>query len=274
MTSGTKHVLTGAALVALGCGSACEASSQNQGGGCRYQGWQGQCALTDLRKIREIERFPQSYVVVQATYEPRGAPGEFVPPPFRKEMFAGAAYERQLMDYMASYRVVQCSVLEPGADPCAPKMNADVPEFLPPRAEAASGPTGCAKLEKMESSAMSTAPITLPGPFQFETGTAEISADSRQIADQAASRILADPLIECVAIKGKTAPGEDFALANERSQAVKRLLESHGIDRSRLIVFEATAPTYTAAPNTDQPVASEQRRVFLTVVLYKGGTGH
>jgi outer membrane protein OmpA-like peptidoglycan-associated protein len=225
-----------------------------------------------LRTTRVIERFPQSYVVVQSTYEPRGQPGEYVPPPFRKEMFAGAVYERQLTDYLAGFRTVQCEVLEPGPDPCAPKMNADVPEFLPPRNEAANGPVGCAKLEKMESSSMSTAGVTLPGPFQFEMGTAEISSDSRVIGDQAATRILADPLIECVAIKGKTAPGEDFALANERSQAVKRLLESHGIDRSRLIVFEATAPTYTATG--DQPVPAEQRRVFLTVVLYKTGASH
>lgn len=216
-----------------------------------------------------IERPPQSFIVVQATYEPRGNPGEFVPPPFRKESFAAAAYERQLTEHLATYRTVQCSVLEPGSDPCAPKMTANVPDFLPPVAEAASGPQGCAKIEHTDSASLASAPITLPGPFQFEAGTAEISSDARQIADQAAAKILADPRIECVAIKGKTAAGEDFALANERSQAVKRLLESHGIGHARLTVFEATAPTYTAAPAEDQPVASEQRRVWLTVVLYK-----
>ena len=120
---------------------------------------------------------------------------------------------------------------------------------------------------------MATSPVALPGPFQFDPGTAEISAESRQFAAQAAAMIQADSKIECVAIKGKTAPGEDFALANERSQAVKRLLQGSGIDHNRLTVFEASAPTYTAAPTSDQPVASEQRRVFLTVVIYKTGTG-
>lgn len=220
-----------------------------------------------------IQRPPQTFVVVEGTYEPRGAPGEYVPPPFKREAFAAAGYERLLTDHLASYQTVQCSVLEPGNDPCAPKMSANVPEFLPPRADSAGGPQGCAKLERMESSAITNSPVVLPGPFQFETGTAEVSAESRQIADQAAAKILADPKIECVAIKGKTAPGEDFALANERSQTVKRLLLSHGIDHTRLTVFEATAPSFTAGPTEDQPVASDQRRVFLTVVLYKSGTG-
>lgn len=241
--------------------------------GCRYQGWAGQCVLTDIRTTRMIQRPPQTFVVVEGTYEPRGAPGEFVPPPFKKEAFAAAAYERLLQEHLASYRTVQCAVYEPGNDPCAPRMTANVPEFLPPRVGAAAGPQGCAKLERMESSAMSSSPVPLPGPFQFEAGTAEISAEARQLAEQAAAKILADPKIECVAIKGKTAPGEDFALANERAQAVKRILQGRGIDHTRLTVFEATAPTYTAAPTEDQPVASEQRRAFLTVVIYNTGTG-
>ena len=118
---------------------------------------------------------------------------------------------------------------------------------------------------------MSTAPYTLPGPFQFETGSADLSPEARQIAAQASQRILADPRIECVAIKGKTAPGEDFALANERSQAIKRILMSGGIDRTRLTVFEATAPTFSAAPTEEHPVPNEQRRVHLTIVIYKTG---
>ena len=270
MTRGTKLVGMWAIFFGMSCDPA---TTTPNTAGCRYQAWTGQCALTDIRTTRMIQRPPQTFVVVEATYEPRGGPGEFVPPPFKKEAFAGAAYERLLTEHLATYRTVQCSVFEPGNDPCAPKMTANVPEFLPPRAEAAAGPKGCAKLERMESSAMATSPVALAGPFQFEPGTAEVSAESRQLAAQAAAQILADPKIECVAIKGKTAPGEDFALANERSQAVKRLLQGSGIESTRITVFEATAPTYTAAPTSDQPVASEQRRVFLTVVLYKTGTG-
>jgi outer membrane protein OmpA-like peptidoglycan-associated protein len=265
----------GLVAIVFGLGLSCDpATTTPSTAGCRYHGWTGQCVLTDIRTTRMIQRPPQTFVVVEGTYEPRGGPGEFVPPPFKKESFAAAAYERLLTEHLATYRTVQCSVYEPGADPCAPRMTANVPEFLPPRPESASaGPQGCAKLERMESSAMATAPVALPGPFQFDAGTAEITAESRTLAAQAAGIILADPKIECVAIKGKTAPGEDFALANERSQAVKRLLQGSGIANTRLTVFEATAPTYTAAPTSDQPVASEQRRVFLTVVLYKTGTG-
>ena len=45
--------------------------------------------------------------------------------------------------------------------------------------------------------------------------------------------------------------------------------EARGIDKTRVIVFEATAPTYTASPD-DQPVLSEHRRVHLAVVVYGG----
>src|ERR1041385_2686698 len=162
-------------------GSACDpATDTPQASGCKYQQWQGQCVLTNLRTTRTIERPPQTYVVVEETYEPRAGPGEFVPPPFKKEAFAAAAYERLLTDHLATYRTVQCSVLEPGSDPCAPKMAANVPEFLPPPTGAAAGPQGCAKIERTSSTSLSAVPVPLPGPFQFEVGAADLSPESRQ----------------------------------------------------------------------------------------------
>jgi hypothetical protein len=90
------------------------------------------------------------------------------------------------------------------------------------------------------------------------------------MADEASRAILQNPRIECVAIRGMSAPGEPFSLANDRAQAVRHLLETRGVEHGRVTVFEATAPSYTAAPE-DQPVLSEHRRVHLSVVVYGEG---
>lgn len=247
------------------------ACAQSSSEGCHYQGWQGQCKLTDVRTTRTIERFPKSYVVVEAAYDPQMAEGRFSPPTFRKDVLAPAEDEQDATDYLRKYPTVPCSVLEPEGDPCAPKMIADIPEYVPPAvAPVAAGPVGCAKIESQDSSQIAPAPITLPGPFQFDENSANASDDVRNIVNQAASLVKADPKIECVAIRAKTSPGESFSLANERAQLIKNLMQSAGIDHTRLIVFEATAPSFTAAPE-DQPPPQESRRVYITVVVYDKG---
>jgi outer membrane protein OmpA-like peptidoglycan-associated protein len=128
---------------------------------------------------------------------------------------------------------------------------------------------GCAKIERAGDAPTVPSPVTLPGPFQFDANSSGENPDIDQLADKAAQLIIKNPHIECVAIKGQSAPGEPFTLANERAQTIRHLLEVRGIDRTRVIVFEATAPTYTAAPD-DQPVLAEHRRVHLAVVVYSG----
>ena len=240
------------------------------GGGCHYESWKGTCALRGVRTERIIERFPQSFVVVEATYEPVSVGGEFTPPPFNRRVLAPAFDEGDVTAFLRNQSQVACSVANPVGDPCAPKMEAAVAEYHPPSTPVApTGPVGCAKIER-SSEAMSTpAPVKLPGPFQFDADSAQETDAIRQLAEQAARAIKQDPKIECVAIKGQSAPGEPFTLANERSQAVRRLLEARGIDKTRVTVFEATAPTYTASPD-DQPVLAEHRRVHLSVVVYAG----
>jgi outer membrane protein OmpA-like peptidoglycan-associated protein len=239
-------------------------------GGCHYESWQGRCKLQGVRTARIVERFPKSYVVVESTYEPVTSNGLFAPPPFRKETLAPAEFELDLTDHLRKFSEVDCSVQSPIGDPCSPKMQAAVPAFAPGAVAAAAGPVGCGKIEHSGGTAPVPSTVSLPGPFQFEASSAEVTPEARHLADEVVRTILQNPRIECVAIRGQSAPGEPFSLSNDRAQAVRRVLESRGIDHSRVTIFESSAPTYTASPD-DQPVLAEHRRVHLSVVVYGGG---
>jgi outer membrane protein OmpA-like peptidoglycan-associated protein len=241
----------------------------SSGGGCHYESWQGRCKLQGVRTSRIVERFPKSYVVIESTYEPTSSSGVFAPPPFRKETLTPAEFELDLTNHLKQFAEVDCAVDSPVGDPCAPKMHAAVPEFVPAATTAATGPVGCGKIEHSGGTVEVPSTVSLPGPFQFGDGTAEATPEVRALADEAARAILQNSRIECVAIKGQSAPGEPFSLANDRAQAVRRLLESRGVDHTKVTIFESSAPTYTASPD-DQPVLAEHRRVHLAVVVYGG----
>jgi outer membrane protein OmpA-like peptidoglycan-associated protein len=246
------------------CGGAQRGAAQ----GCNYGTWQGQCRLVSVRTARTIERFPRSFVVLEASYEPQMTEGVLSPPGFKREFTTPAGSEGELENHLKQNGLVQCQIQPPATDSCAPPMLASIPTFIPHGAAGGpSGPIGCAKIERSGNAPIPSTAV-LPGPFQFEQMATTSTPEIEQMADQAAAKIKADPKIECVAIKGKNAPGEPFMLANDRAQLVKRLLEQRGIDKTRVTVFEATAPAYTANPNEEQPVAHEQRRVYLSVVVY------
>jgi hypothetical protein len=251
----------GGMLAATGCDGGSNSS------GCRFDSWQGECTLSSVRTVKVVERFPQTFVVVEALYEPKLQGNVFPPPPFRKQIMAPAEFEHELTSHLQQYPTVHCVVQEPVGDPCAPTMAAAVPEFVPPQQHVAAVAEGCAKIEKSGGSNLPTTPVPLPGPFEFDQGSASENAQILSIVDDAVSAIKKDPRIQCVAIKGMSAPGEPFTLANDRSQLIRRLLEARGIDHTKVTVFEGTAPTYTASPD-DQPVLSEHRRVHLSVVVY------
>jgi outer membrane protein OmpA-like peptidoglycan-associated protein len=184
-----------------------------------------------------------------------------------------AEYEQDLTAHLQQYPSVHCVVQSSTGDPCAPTMSAAVPEFVPPTTRVATNVAqGCAKIEASGGSTLPATPVPLPGPFQFDEASAAETPQVIELADEAAAAIKKDPRIECVAIKGMSAPGESFSLANERAQAVRKLLEARGIDHSRVTVFEGTAPTYTAGPG-DQPIPAEHRRVHLAVVVYSSAAG-
>lgn len=255
-------------FAALAVVTACGGAQHGAGGGCNYGTWQGKCRLVSLRTARTIERFPRSFIVLEAAYEPQMTEGVLSPPGFKREFTVAAGNEGDLEAHLRRYETVDCQIPPPATDSCSPPMAANIPTFLPRAAGSApTGPAGCAKIERSGNAPIPSNAV-LPGPFQFEEMGATATPQLEQMADEAARRILSDPKIECVAIKGKNAPGEPFMLANDRAQLVKRLLEQRGIDRTRVTVFEATAPSHTANPNEDQPVLAEHRRVYLSVVVY------
>ena len=249
--------------------ASCSGAQHGPGHGCNYGAWQGKCRLVSVRTARTVERFPTSFVVLDARYEPEMTEGVLSPPGFNREFTTVIGSERDLEQHLKTNELVDCRIDPPAGDSCSPTMVANVPMFLSPAAAAAAptGPVGCAKIERSGNAPIPPTAV-LPGPFQFEEQAATPNADVERVADEAARKILSDPKIECVAVKGKNAPGEPFMLANDRAQLVKRLLEQRGIDKTRVTVFEATAPSYTANPNEDQPVPAEQRRVYLSVVVY------
>ena len=264
-----KHVYSAVMAGSVAALLSTTGCQQASGGGCHYESWRGTCALRGVRTAKIIERFPQSFVAVEATYEPVSHAGEFSPPPFRKEVLAPAVDEADLTAFLKRQDTVDCAVDNPVGDPCAPKMVASIQQYIPPSTPVVStGPVGCAKIERGNNTPVPTS-ATLPGPFQFDANSSLVTPAIRALADDAVRVIRQHPQYECVAIQGKSAPGEPFTLANERAQAVKKLLEERGIEKTRVIVFEATAPTYTASPD-DQPVLSEHRRVHLAVVVYGG----
>lgn len=266
----TRGLVAALAVVAGAGVPGCGGPGSAGAGGCHYEAWQGRCRLVGVRTARMIDRFPKAFVVVEATYEPVTAGGVFAPPSFRTETFAPAESEMDLKGHLQASAEVDCSVQSPVGDPCAPKMQASVPEFVPQATQAATGPVGCGKIEHSAGTVPVPSNVSLPGPFQFDDGSSGTTPDVLRVADEAARIILQNPRIECVAIKGQSAPGESFSLANDRAQAVRHLLESRGIEHTRVTVFESSAPSYTASPD-DQPVPAEHRRVHLAVVVYGGG---
>jgi hypothetical protein len=262
------HSLVGPASFAALISASTACNGPGSGGSCRYESWRGTCALRGVQTEKIVERFPQSYVIVAATYEPVSEGGQFSPPPFNKRVMAPAEDEVDLQEFLKKQTSVPCAVANPIGDPCAPTMNLQVAEYVPPQTPVTSGgPVGCAKIERPGDTASTPAPVKLPGPFQFAESSSVPTEDVKKLADAAAQQILRDPKIECVAIKGQSAPGEPFTVANERAQTIRHLLEERGIDSTRVIVFEATAPTYTGSSDEQLNIA-EHRRVHLSVVVY------
>ncbi|MBM4362038.1 MAG: hypothetical protein FJ104_05115 [Deltaproteobacteria bacterium] len=256
-------LVAGASLTAVSCGG------PSASGGCHYENWQGQCQLVAVRTARIVDRFPRSYAVLEATYEPVSRAGVFAPPPFRHELHVLAEQAAAAEGTLRSAPLVDCTVASPVGDPCAPRMSAAIPAFTPASvAPAATGPVGCQKIEQGGARAPVPAGLVFPGPVQFEPDSAALGADAERLVAEVAATLARDPKIECLALRARTAPGEAFVLANDRSQAVRRALTARGVDAARVTVFEATAPAHAVGPAAEQVDPTEQRRVHFTVVVY------
>src|SRR5262249_29172826 len=129
--------------------TSCSGAQHGAGQGCNYGAWQGQCRLVSVRTARTIERFPRSFVVLEASYEPIMTEGVLSPPGFKREFTAAAGTEGELENHLKQNGVVQCQIQPPASDSCAPTMLASIPTFIPNGvAGGPTGPVGCAKIER------------------------------------------------------------------------------------------------------------------------------
>lgn len=253
--------------LAITCAGACDS---RRGAACHSGGWEGQCNLRVVTKVRTIERFPRSFVVLEGLYEPASGSGPGAPSEIRKEFTAQALQENDLRAYLEQHPSVSCSVRFPQGAACE-QVVADVAlePFQGTTASAAeSGPRGCALIERG-----GLAPNAANGQegladFPFPANTSTPSSDAFAVADSLSERMKSDARIQCVALSGQVAADEEFPLADQRARAVRKLLTDRGVEPERLTVFSPTVPTYAGTSAQERQVLEKDRNVRATVVIY------
>jgi OmpA-OmpF porin, OOP family len=117
--------------------------------------------------------------------------------------------------------------------------------------------------------------IVISEQVKFETGTAELRAESNVILEAVRAVLAAHPELERVEIQGHTdATGSaelNRRLSEERAAAVKRWLVEHGIAEARLIA-KGYGPDRPLADNESDAGRARNRRVEFHVVGKRGGT--
>jgi outer membrane protein OmpA-like peptidoglycan-associated protein len=261
---------TGALIVALPI-AACGPSAP-----CRPQTYSGTCELQNMTKIQE-RSLPVPQVVYQSLWRPLPGQGgaSMVPPDAQLEHHALAKHELVLVDFLQQHRQVPCFEREATQGSChAGPLFVQLPEFDPNRVaatQAPAGPVGCARIEGSAEPPpdIGQASAAVGDEIRFAEGVAILDDRSRQIADQVALRLSADPGVDCVGVVGQVAPGESLGLAEERARAVRQYLVSRGVDPSRLTTITATERVFGAGarPGETDP---KLRRVYLRVLLRSG----
>ena len=234
------------------------------------------CVLSGLTKVEERE-MPMPWVVYEGVYTPQNN-GRFpsvAPAEIRMRFGAPAAQELALKTQLNAQAAVPCHApMTPGS--CVPgAVVADVQPFDPMRATAAPHVAGCAAIdatsEQDRLNQSYTPSAGIPEHFQFSEGSATPDASASTTVNAIAKRIMEDPTLECVAVVGQISSGEPVALAESRARAIKTLLESAGVDKSRLMTIAVTARLYGPASNP-LPANAADRRVSLKVLLGSGAT--
>lgn len=271
MRNGLRGLSTFGLIVCAAAGIPSCGGAQTNTAGCAQQRWQGQCRLDAVTTIRTVERFPRSFVVLEAIYVPQ-ASGGVTPSEVRQEFTVQALQEAAFRDHLSAHGIVPCTV-EPaqGAACGQPVVQVALPAFQPPAAATArAAHRDCADLEEAEGrgeSGVESAPA-LGERFRFDQGSAAVTPALQEAATAVARQMKNDPGIECVALAGNVAVGEPMTLAQERSRAVRDLLLSHGIDPSRITIFTTNVPTYAGTAPQERQVLPEHREVNVKIVLY------
>jgi len=236
------------------------------------------CVLSGLTKVEERE-MPLPWVVYEGVYTPQNnaSSPQFSPAEVRMRFGAPAGSELALKNQLNEQAAVPCHApITPGT--CLPgTVVADVEPFDPARAATAAPVrvTGCAAIDaasEQDRLNQSYDPTqTIPERFTFDEGSAELGKEAQDTANAIAKRIALDANLECVGVVGQISTGESAALAEARARAVKALLESLGVDKSRLMTIALTSRVYGPASNPLPPDPGT-RRVSLSVLLGSGAT--
>jgi hypothetical protein len=254
------------AFVALSLVVSTQGLSCARGGACEWESWRGQCKLDSVKRIRSVERFPRSFVVVEALYAPEDASSRGAPAVIRQEHTIDARHEYDLIKHLRSYASVPCAVHVRDEGVCGTsEMVVAVPGFRPQETVKQSGPSGCALLDHPVPGSTRAAEA-LDEPLRFDEGSATPTSEIVASVSRIAARLSSDSSIECVAVGGQNAYGEDFRLADQRARAIHQMLLDRGVASDRLRVFPAVVPTYAGTSAMERVSDPEHRRVHLTIV--------
>jgi outer membrane protein OmpA-like peptidoglycan-associated protein len=257
-------------------GAGCASSSPKQ---CPSEVWSGTCKLRGITKVEERE-MPVPWIVYEAIYTPQANPQypQFTPADVRVRLGAQAQYEQALKKHLNAQADVTCHA-EFTAGSCIPgDVKADVVEFDAAHAQAleATHAKGCAAIEsvsdqeRLSQSRQTSAVIS--ERFSFADGSAALAPEATDTGNAIAKRLAADPSIECLGLVGQITNGEPPALAEQRARAVRGLLVSLGVDKSRLTTIAVTESVYGAAAKP-QAAEANNRRVSLSVLLKTAPAG-
>jgi outer membrane protein OmpA-like peptidoglycan-associated protein len=262
-----------ASLLALGVlAAACGGPSERHCGG--ESAWDGTCVLRGVNKLRQAE-FPVPHVVIEALYEPQQSPSSpnFTPPAIRQEFKVMASQELELRAWLEKNASASCHMDAPPPGSCDPgQMRVDVPTFAATGQTPANEVHGCAQIESQATqdklSELGKNASPMPEVMNFGENSAEATPEVQQAVTAVAQRIKSNPGIECVAVVGQISPGEPAALAGARASTVRHLLETAGVEPSRLLSITITEQVY--GMGASGPVADPtKRRATLRVLLQR-----
>ena len=258
----------------VGCASGSSSVAE-----CGTTRWEGECQLTSITKVEDVE-FPIPHVVVEAVYTPVTNPGSnFTPGAISEKTMARSQYELALHDYLEAHPRVPCRTEAPANGVCgSSKVAITLAPFDPQaaqRAAAAPAVTGCAQIEATSTQDKlrggQTTQTFVPQRIRFAENSAQLPPDADALTAEIAGLLRSKPGIECLGIVGAIAAGETPALAEQRAKAVRDLLAAHGVPATRLLTIGATAKVFGAGarPGDADPA---DRRVGFSVLLERAPT--
>ena len=263
------------AIGLIGCASGSSSVAE-----CSTRRWEGECQLTSITKVEDVE-FPVPHVVIEAVYTPitNASSPNFTPTAITEKNMARSQYELALHDYLEQHSRVPCRSEAAANSGCvSTKVAITLAPFDPQTAQrtaAAPAVTGCAQIEATSTQDKlhggQTTQTFVQQRLRFAENSAQLPPDAEALSAEIANLLRSKPGIECLGIVGAIAAGETPALAEQRAKAVRDLLAAHGIATTRLLTIGATAKVFGAGARPAEADPAD-RRVGFTVLLERPPT--